>query len=49
MLTANGIAATVAEGEQSQFDVLSDGELLFSKKEQGRFPDEDEIVALVGR
>ena len=47
MLNANGIPATVAEGLKSQFDVIADGELLFSKQQQGRFPEEDEILALV--
>ena len=47
MLNANGIAATIAAGQKSQFDVLADGELLFSKQRQGRFPEEEEILALV--
>ena len=47
MLNANGIPATIVEGVKSQFDVLADGELLFSKQQQGRFPEEDEILALV--
>jgi predicted Rdx family selenoprotein len=47
VLNANGIPATVVEGLKSQFDVLADGELLFSKQQQGRFPEEDEILALV--
>ncbi len=49
MLNASGVDATIAEGAKSQFDVLADGELVFSKQEQGRFPEEDEIVALVRR
>ena len=47
MLNANGIPATIVEGVKSQFDVLADGELLFSKQQQGRFPEEEEILALV--
>ena len=47
MLNANGIPATIAAGQKSQFDVLADGELLFSKQQQGRFPEEEEILALV--
>lgn len=35
----------ITPGEKSQFDVLADGELLFSKKAEGRFPEEDEILA----
>ena len=44
MLNANGIPATIVEGVKSQFDVVADGELLFSKQQQGRFPEEDEIL-----
>jgi predicted Rdx family selenoprotein len=47
VLNANGIPATIAEGQKSQFDVLADGELRFSKQQQGRFPEADEILALV--
>jgi predicted Rdx family selenoprotein len=47
VLNANGIPATIVEGLKSQFDVIADGELLFSKQHQGRFPEEDEILALV--
>ncbi len=47
MLNANGIPAAIAEGQKSQFDVIADGELLFSKQRQGRFPEEEEILALV--
>jgi selT/selW/selH-like putative selenoprotein len=45
VLNANGIPALVAEGQQSQFDVLVDGELVFSKQREGRFPEEDEILS----
>ena len=45
MLNDNGIAASIAEGAKSQFDVLADGELVFSKQREGRFPEEDEILA----
>jgi hypothetical protein len=30
VLNANGFPATIAAGQKSQFDVLADGELLFS-------------------
>ena len=49
MLNANGIEASVLEGEHSQFDVLRDGDLLYSKQREGRFPEEDEILALLSR
>ena len=48
MLNANGVPATIAEGLKSQFDVFADGELVFSKQQTGRFPEEAEIVELVG-
>lgn len=47
MLNDSGIAASIAEGAKSQFDVLADGELVFSKQREGRFPEEDEVVALL--
>jgi predicted Rdx family selenoprotein len=47
VLNDNGIRASVAEGQKSQFDVLADDELVFSKQQQGRFPEEDEILGLV--
>jgi predicted Rdx family selenoprotein len=47
VLNANGTPATIVEGAKSQFDVLSDGALVFSKQREGRFPEEDEVLALV--
>jgi len=35
----------VIEGAKSQFDVLADGRLVFSKQKQGRFPEVDEIIS----
>jgi hypothetical protein len=32
-------------GEKSQFDVVADGRLLFSKQREGRFPEHDEILS----
>ncbi len=43
-----GIEATVTPGGRSQFDVLADGALVYSKQAKGRFPDEGEIVRLLG-
>ena len=45
MLNHNGIPASIIEGAQSQFDVLADDALVFSKQREGRFPEEDEILA----
>lgn len=47
MLNASGIDASITEGAKSQFDVLSDGKLVFSKEREGRFPEEDEILGLL--
>jgi hypothetical protein len=47
VLNASGIPATIAEGLQSQFDVFDDGELVFSKQQTGRFPEEAEILELL--
>jgi selT/selW/selH-like putative selenoprotein len=44
-LNANGIQAQDIPGGKGQFDVLRDGELIFSKHESGRFPENDEIFA----
>ena len=48
MLSSQGHDATVVEGATSQFDVLADGELVFSKQREGRFPEEAEVVGLLG-
>jgi predicted Rdx family selenoprotein len=45
VLNEAGVEASVHEGEKSQFDVRADGELVFSKQAEGRFPEEDEILA----
>ena len=43
-LTGEGHDAEAVEGEKSQFDVIADGQLVFSKQNEGRFPEEDEII-----
>jgi predicted Rdx family selenoprotein len=43
-LNANGIEAQDIPGGKGQFDVLREGELIFSKHESGRFPENDEIL-----
>jgi hypothetical protein len=40
--------AKIIPGGRGQFDVLRDGELLFSKQERGRFPEEREILSRLG-
>ena len=45
MLRRAGFDASDTPGEKSQFDVVADGRLVFSKQQAGRFPDPDEILA----
>jgi hypothetical protein len=45
VLKAMGFDAVALEGANSQYDVLRDGEVLFSKQLEGRFPEDDEILA----
>ncbi len=42
-----GHDAAALEGAKSQYDVITDGELVFSKQATGRFPEDGEIVALL--
>jgi predicted Rdx family selenoprotein len=44
-LRSNGIDATDIPGGKGQFDVVRDGEIVFSKQQVGRFPDEGEVVS----
>jgi selT/selW/selH-like putative selenoprotein len=37
--------AEATPGQTGQFDVVVDDEVVFSKREMGRFPDEEEILA----
>jgi selT/selW/selH-like putative selenoprotein len=39
--------AEADEGRKGQFDVLVDGELVFSKEQSGRFPEDGEVRALL--
>jgi predicted Rdx family selenoprotein len=45
VLTGEGYDATAVEGAKSQFDVVADGTLVFSKQHEGRFPEEAELIA----
>lgn len=40
-----GIEATLVRGSGGEFEITLDGTLLFSKKQQGRFPEFDEVLA----
>ena len=41
---ALGIDSTLIEGTNGIFDVVVDGEMIFSKYESGRFPEHEEVV-----
>jgi predicted Rdx family selenoprotein len=36
--------AEAVSGQKSQFDIVADGKLIFSKQKEGRFPEDDEIT-----
>jgi hypothetical protein len=46
-LTEQGYDATAREGAKSQYDVVADGETIFSKQKIGRFPDDGEVLELL--
>jgi hypothetical protein len=48
-LQAAGYEAIDTPGEKSQFDVLVDGELVFSKQQAGRHAEPGEVLAAVRR
>jgi hypothetical protein len=43
-LSEKGFEAQALEGAKSQYDVVADGRLIFSKQQQGRFPEDGEIL-----
>ncbi len=45
---ATGADSVLVEGGNGIFDVVADGRMIFSKKETGRFPEDDEIIAALG-
>ena len=47
MLKDAGHEATATEGANSQYDVVADGALVFSKQREGRFPEDGEVLALL--
>ncbi len=49
MLNGQGHDADALEGDKSQYDIVADGKLVFSKQQEGRFPEEDEIVSALAR
>jgi len=40
--------AVAEEGAKSQYDVVVDGEVIFSKQKEGRFPEPGEVRTLLG-
>jgi selT/selW/selH-like putative selenoprotein len=46
-LSEQGIDGSAAAGTNGQFDVLRDGELVFSKHKEHRFPDPGEVLSLL--
>jgi hypothetical protein len=47
-LSAQGHDAEPIKGRRSQFDVVADGSVVFSKEREHRFPELDEILAALG-
>ena len=47
MRTNFGVEATLIESRGGVFEVVADGKLVFSKKNLGRFPDENEVSELL--
>lgn len=41
---AFSVNAELIKGEKGVFDVVVDGDLVYSKHETGRFPENDEII-----
>ncbi|MDP6978809.1 MAG: Rdx family protein [Myxococcota bacterium] len=46
---AHATEPTLTPGDGGIFEVLVDGDCVFSKQREGRFPSEDEIVARLAR
>ncbi len=42
-----GIDAKLIKGDNGVFDVVADGKLMFSKHDQGRFPENSEVIELL--
>jgi Rdx family len=47
VLSAAGHDAVPIEGDKSQYDVVADGAVVFSKQREGRFPEDDEVLGLL--
>jgi selT/selW/selH-like putative selenoprotein len=40
-----GVEATLVAGSGGEFEITLDGRLVFSKRQEGRFPDPEEVLA----
>ena len=47
-MSENGFDASAREGAKIQYDVFADGETIFSKQELGRWPEDGEVLELLG-
>jgi selT/selW/selH-like putative selenoprotein len=45
---SSGAEAELIEGDKGVFDVVVDGDLIFSKHEVGRFPTNEEVIEKLG-
>jgi hypothetical protein len=46
-LTEHGFDASIREGAKSQYDVFAEGELVYSKQAEGRWPTDGEVLELL--
>jgi hypothetical protein len=46
-LREHGFDAAAIEGAKSQYDVVADGEVVFSKGGERRWPEDGEVLALL--
>jgi hypothetical protein len=46
-LQEHGYDAAAREGAKSQYDVVVDGETIFSKQKLGRYPEDGEVLELL--
>jgi len=46
-LSGHGFDAAAVAGAKSQYDVVADGKLVFSKQAERRWPEEGEVLALL--
>jgi hypothetical protein len=46
-LSDHGFDASALEGAKSQYDVIADGKLVYSKQAEGRWPNDGEVLGLL--